>query len=122
MTPRGAIGAFRETCPCGIGEDTLFSWLSELEGTIREELTRTHEGTEDPRELSMATDADAELTAPSPYSGIYPAYLRMKCDLFYSDTEHYGISSAVFASAWQDFVNWYNRQNMPSQRANSLKV
>ena len=118
MTEREAIAAFRESYPSQLGEDTLSDWLRELEGKIILEVVSTHEGA--PAVRHVFTE-DTPLTAHEPYSALYLAYLRMRCDLEYLDFERYKTSGAVFAAAWADFVNHYNRTHAPLC-ARSLKA
>ena len=113
MTAREAIENFRESYPSPLGEDTLTAWLEELEGKIFLEIVSTHEGGRG--EFSFSDDS--ELAAAEPYSALYAAYLRMKCDLEFSDTVRYQSSAPVFAAAWADFANAYNRAHRPLCRA-----
>lgn len=110
MTARRVIEEFRESYPSSLGEDTLSDWLRELEGKIITEIVNTHEGAPCPRHIF--TD-DSALTAKEPYSSLYGAYLRMKCDLEFGDTQRYKTSGGVFAAAWADFANYYNRTHAP---------
>ncbi len=114
MTAREVIEDFRESYPSPLGEDTLSDWLRELEGKIILEIVATHEGA--PAVRHIFTD-DSPLTAAEPYSALYAAYLRMKCDLEFGDTTRYKTSGAVFAAAFADFANHYNREHAPLQRA-----
>ena len=117
MTAREAIEYFRESYPSPLGEDVLTAWLEELEGKIYHEIVKTHGGA--PAEFTFSDDS--ELTAREPYSALYNAYLRMKCDLEFADTVRYQSSAPVFAAAWADFANHYNRTHSPLG-ANSLKA
>ena len=112
MTAREAAEYFRESYPSPLGEDVLYSWLEELEGKIYREIVTTREGA---GEFSFSDDS--ELAAKEPYSSVYAAYLRMKCDLEFGDTVRYQSSAPVFAAAWSDFSNFYNRTHRPLGRA-----
>ncbi len=114
MTAREAIEEFRESYPSSLGVDKISDWIRELEGKIILEIVNTHEGA--PAVRHAFTD-DTPLTAAEPYSALYTAYLRMKCDLEYGDVERYKTSGAVFAAAWADFANYYNRTHAPKSGA-----
>ena len=125
MTAREAVELFRESYPTSLGEDTLYGWVSELEGQIVSELVLTHEGAPEgassERRITLSHGADDELTVPHPYSKIYPDYLKMKSDLECADTVRYETSSAVFASSFAEFADYYNRTRMPLSAAKKLK-
>lgn len=117
MTVSEAIADFRDTCPCQIADDTLTSWLSEIELTVICEIILTHEGAGERersfRGFSFASDSQKELSVKPPYSKLYTDYLRMKHALTFSDITRYNNASAIFASSLADFADCYNRTHMP---------
>ena len=48
MTAREVTSAFARAYPSTLGDDTLVFWISEIEGTIFEEIVLTHEGAHAP--------------------------------------------------------------------------
>ena len=114
MRAREAVRLFREAHPGDIPEDVLVSWISELEGLIWRETVSTHEGEAGEFSPVTLTDGlDRELTAKAPYDGVYVSYLAMKGDLYHNDTARYQTSAAVFAAAYSDFSDDYNRTHAP---------
>ncbi|MBR5313800.1 MAG: hypothetical protein IKU45_00110, partial [Clostridia bacterium] len=56
---------------------------------------------------------DVDLIVPEPYSELYMKYLTMKKDLYFSDISRYNNSLLLFSTAYADFQNYYNSQNLP---------
>ncbi len=121
MTVREAVAQFKDAVPTSLGEDTLVSWLNELEGAVYEELIMTHEGETFPFAPITLTEPDRELYLPAPYSKVYVDYLKMKSDVAFNDTGRYESSGAHFAASWSDAANHYNRTHAP-KGASELKT
>lgn len=64
----------------------------------------------------MGTDPTTKLTVPFPYSKLYDHYLAMQIDWANAEVDKYNNDAALFASAYQEYANWYNVHNMPVQR------
>ena len=103
--------ALNDTVP----EETLLSWLWEIESTVICEIASTHSGSE--TELSPITpgcDRDRVLFVPDPMSELYVSHAVMKNCLRLGDMQKYLNCAAVFASAYSSFADSYNRSHMPA--------
>ena len=89
--------------------------IDELEGQMLAEIAATHcDAPADACPDSADGMAeDARLFAAFPYDGVYSAYLHMKADLYFGDTEKYENSAMQFASAYSAFADYYNRTHLP---------
>ena len=82
MTITKALDALDRAKPNVFTQAEKLGWLSEVEGTITEEIVRTHKGgeTEEFVPFGDGTDMETELTAPPPYDRLYPLYLAAQVD------------------------------------------
>ena len=104
-------------------DETLVRWISDLEGTLYEDIVKNHEGNEDiPHgRYSVDTDMDTVLMVPEPYSDIYIKYLMAQVDYHNAEMQRYTNSMIMYNVALDAFAGWYNRNNMPLQ-PNYLRI
>ena len=98
-------------------DETLVRWISDLEGTLYEDIVKNHEGSEDISHgrYSVDTDMDTVLMVPEPYSDIYIKYLMAQVDYHNAEMQRYTNSMIMYNVALDAFAGWYNRNNMPLQ-------
>ena len=119
MTITKALDALDRAKPNVFTQAEKLGWLSEVEGTITEEIVRTHKGgeTEEFFPFGDGTDMETELTAPPPYDRLYPLYLAAQVDRMNGETGKYNNSMTLFSAAYGDFRSWYNRTHEPAGAA-----
>ena len=97
-----------------VGEETLLSWLAEIENTVIREIKETHfagESYDSP--CAENGGREAALTVVDPYSSLYIDYAVMKNDLFLRDIQRYMNSASVFHNSYSAYADYVNRTNMP---------
>ena len=62
------------------------------------------------------TPLETELLVDDLYAGCYIDYLISKYDLYNRETQMYNNSVLVFNSNYQEYVNWYRRNNKPVRK------
>ena len=106
--------------PNGFDFDTKMRWLSELDGKVKTEVINTHRGGEKIK-FSGYTDASMSqhyvLLIPYPYDDVYLKWLEAKIDYHNGEIARYNNSIALYNTAMTAFINYYNRNNMPLNRA-----
>jgi hypothetical protein len=114
MTINDVITQVQTLKPHQIPDEILVRWLSVLEGKIIDEIILTHELSERV-EFNGYTinDMDTELMVPDTYADVYIYYLEAMIDQTNNETARYTSSMQMFNSAWQDYANYYNRNNKP---------
>lgn len=114
MTINDVITQVQTLKPHQIPDEILVRWLSVLEGKIIDEIILTHELSERV-EFNGYTinDMDTELMVPDTYADVYIYYLEAMIDQTNNETARYASSMQMFNSAWQDYANYYNRNNKP---------
>ena len=97
-----------------ISEEIMVRWISVLEGKIIDEIILTHELAEIV-EFSGYTidDMNTELIVPDTYADLYIFYVEAMIDQTNNEPARYASSNAMFQNAWQDYANYYNRNNRP---------
>lgn len=99
-------------------------WLSFLDGTIVNDVLKTHEGYDKKYDLFTGYSADKtgqKLIADFPYDAMYVAYLKMKIDEENGETARYNNSATIFNSYLDAYKRHYNQTHMPLQK-NILKI
>ena len=104
-------------------DETLVRWISDLEGTLYEDIVKNHEGSDyiPHGRYSVDTDMDTVLMVPEPYSDIYIKYLMAQVDYHNAEMQRYTNSMIMYNVALDAFAGWYNRNNMPLQ-PNYLRI
>lgn len=114
MTISEVITQVQTLKPNQIPEEIMVRWISVLEGKIIDEIILTHELAEIV-EFNGYTidDMETELIVPDTYADVYIFYVEAMIDQTNNETARYASSNAMFMNAWQDFANYYNRNNRP---------
>jgi hypothetical protein len=114
MTINEVITQVDELKPNQISDDIKVRWISVLEGKIIDEIILTHELSEIV-EFNGYTinDMDTELLVPDTYADVYIYYIEAMIDETNMESARYASSMQMFNSAWQDYANYYNRNNKP---------
>lgn len=87
-------------------------WLQRLDGQVRRELLKTHEGDTDEEERPY--DESRELLVPFPYGEeLYLAYIFAQIDLNNAEMQKYNQSAALCAAAWRQYADSINRERRP---------
>lgn len=92
---------------------TKIIWLSDLDRRIFDSVVMSHEHEPDITWTGYE-NVDTELLIPEPYArDCYEAYLRAKIAASNLEAVRYNQHMTMFNSAYQQFVNYYNRTHMP---------
>ena len=93
-----------------IDEDTKLDWLKNIEDKIYKEIVLTHEN-----QVLMTdfSEDNNELIAKSPYDNLYISYIIAQIFNYNFETVRYNNAIITFNQEYQEYANWYNRQNMP---------
>ncbi len=101
------------------GNEEKVQWLSRVDSMVKRQIIDTHEGWERIpfSGYDEKTDLNQELLVPEPFCELYIRYLEAQ--VHYHDQEYEGYNSAIllFNTAFQEFANYYNRNNMPITRS-----
>ena len=85
-------------------------WLAELDGKLFRECAREGEA---PAETYSA---ETQLLAPFPYDqALYTAWLFSQIDLNNAEIGKYNQSMSLFASAWRQLADDWNRTRVPGE-------
>lgn len=124
MTITEAITKFDEVYKNNIPYKLKLEWISNLDSTVYNEIIRSHENSESVvfSPYNLTTSGDTLLIVPEPYSEIYLHFLAMKKDLYLYDISRYNNDLALFTTAYIEFENYYNSQNMPVKNVNYFNV
>lgn len=114
MTINEVITQVDDLKPNQVSEDIKVRWLSVLEGKIIDEIILTHE-LADRIEFNGYTinDMETELLVPDTYADLYIYYVEAMIDQVNNEGARYASSMQMFNNAWQDYANYYNRNNKP---------
>lgn len=93
-------------------------WLSELDGTVKNEIIDTHEGGEGVTFSGYTEDTNLNtvLLVPAPYDEVYIHFLEMRIDYANNEYGKYNNSMMMYNSAYSAFEKHYNRDHMPISR------
>ena len=118
MTLREAISKFDRESKNNITDDIKIEWISLLDSTIYNDIILTHEINTPISFNGYTTDTDDNtvLLIPEPFSDIYLRFLTIKKDLYLSDISRYNNDVVLYSTAYRDFENYYNRNNMPIKK------
>ena len=114
MTINDVIAQVQELKPNQISEEIMVRWISVLEGKIIDEIILTHELAEVVEFNGYSiNDMETELLVPDTYANVYIFYVESMIDQANNEGARYANSKAMFENAWQDYANYYNRNNKP---------
>lgn len=91
------------------------SWLSTLDGLIKNEIVNMHEGAEEVEFTGYgeSTPTDTVLIAPFPYDDMYIKWLEAQIDYTNAEYDKYDNSKLAFNTLYSAFYNWYTRTHKP---------
>ena len=96
-------------------------WLCSLDGRIYREVIQTHEDVWNSFPAAYES-GDEELLVGDPYGeDLYYYYLQAMVAAENGETQRYNKRMTLFNSAWQGWVNWYNRSHRPRQRGKGFR-
>ena len=116
MTIKECIDLVDNVKPNQYGIEDKVEWLSYLDGTIINDVLKTHEGYDGSYDDFAGYSADklsVPLIVQSPYDKLYTAYLKMKIDEENGETARYNNSATLFNSYMLEYRKHYNRTHMP---------
>lgn len=90
------------------------TWLSRLDGMIKQDVIDTHECGERIVFVPYTTDdVDDELLVDAPHDEMYIRWLEAQIDYANGEYSKYNNSITMFNTAYNAYQNWYNRHHMP---------
>jgi hypothetical protein len=98
--------------PNAFDQEQKHKWLKNIEDKIYKEVVLTHENDTDIL-ITDFEDDNSELIAPYPYDNLYISFILAKIFEYEHETVRYNNQMIIFNQEYQEFVNWYNRNNMP---------
>lgn len=115
MTIIEAINRLDKIKPNGYDQSDKVTWLSELDGMVKQTVTDTHEGDENISftGYDATTPLDTVLLIPSPYDSAYLDWLAAKIDFADGEYARYNNSMTRFNDTFLAFSRFYNRKYMP---------
>ena len=116
MTIKECIDQVDSVKPNQYGVEEKVEWLSYLDGTIINDVLKTHEGYDGSYDDFIGYSPDklgVKLIVDSPYDRLYVAYLKMKIDEGNGETARYNNSATLFNSYLLEYKKWYNKTHMP---------
>lgn len=116
MTIKECIDLVDAVKPNQYSIEDKVEWLSYLDGTIINDVMKTHEGYDDKYDEFAGYTPDRlsdALIVPSPYDRLYTAYIKMKIDEENGETARYNNSATMFNSYLSEFKKYYNKTHMP---------
>ena len=115
MTIIEAIHGIDALKPNGYPQADKIKWLSDLDGTVKEQIIDTHEGGEGVifNGYDGQTDVSTELLVPAPFEDIYLKWLEARIDYANGEYGKYNNSITMFNSQYSAYANHYNRSHMP---------
>lgn len=118
MTIKDAIKRIDELLHNTYSQENKITWLSRVDHMVYNHIVKTHEGAED---ISFSgynetTDIDTVLLVPEPYSELYIRWLESQ--IHYANGEYGKYNNAVimFNTEYESYANYYNRNNMPTNK------
>ena len=115
MTIIEAINRLDKIKPNGYDQSDKVTWLSELDGMVKQTVTDTHEGGEDISftGYDATTPLDTVLLIPSPYDSAYLDWLSAKIGFADGEIVRYNNYITRFNDVYGEFVREYHRTHMP---------
>lgn len=115
MTILEAIHRLESAKPNSYDETEKISWLSVLDGVVKNNIIDTHEGTDKVvfNGYNEETPLDTVLIVPAPYDEVYIRWMEAQIDYSNGEYEKYNNSMQMFNTALTAYNNYYNRTHMP---------
>lgn len=124
MTIKEAIDKADTLKPNHYSRADKVGWLSTVEGLIAREIVARHQGGDSAEAFTGYDDStpdDTELLAGEPFAELYVYWLFAQIDFMNSEINRYNNSMTMFNASYQNFANFYNRNNLPRQD-NAVRV
>lgn len=115
MTIIEAIHYADEIKPNGYTQSEKVKWLSQVDGTVKNEIIDTHEGAEAVNFIGYDDDTplDTVLLIPHPYDEAYIRFIEAQIDYANGEIGRYNNSMAMYNTVYASFERFYNRTHMP---------
>lgn len=96
-------------------KEEKLAWLSELDGTIKQQIIDTHEGgsTVSFTGYDSSTADDTQLLVPTPYDSLYLHWLESHIDYYNGEYSRYNNAMALFNAGYSAFAERYHRTHKP---------
>lgn len=118
MTVAQAISIFDLRSANDINDSDKIKWLSDLDGSIKENIIDTHEGGEEIKYKPYnEADLQKQLLIKEPYTEIYIFWLMCQMYLNRGEVNLYNNAVELYNQAYSNFAKYYNRKHMPIQKA-----
>lgn len=93
-------------------------WLSRLDSMVKKHIIDTHEGGSDVvfSGYGDTTDVQTELLVPPPHDEMYIRWLEAQIDYHNGEYGKYNNAIDMFNTAYNSYMNYYNRNHMPVTR------
>lgn len=110
MTIREVISQTDELLVNAFNDEQKLEWLKNIENKIYQEIVLKHEN-----QVPMTDfeNDNNELIAKTPYDNLYTSYLIAMIFKYTQETQRFNNAMIVFNQEYQEFANYYNRNNMP---------
>lgn len=109
MTISEAISQTRKLSGNAVDDNTMFRWLSELDGRLMLDFYKGGEW----MSYSLPDDEDHELLVPFPWDELYVHYLEAMVYYSNGEFERYRNSYEMYNKKELDFRQWYARTHVP---------
>ena len=109
MTITELINKVNAEKPNAFSESHLFLFINECEAQVQEFLGVD---SEERIEYDLQFDKDEELIAPSPYDGMYEAYLKAKIDYINEEHQSYENNQAQFMTIFYEYKAYAMREGL----------
>ena len=115
MTIIEAINRIDSLKPNNYSQDDKVTWLSRIDGIIKEKVIDTHEGGEHIvfNGYDADTNINTEMLVPAPFDELYVRWLEAQIDYANAEYGKYNNSMTMYNSAYQEYENHYNRNYLP---------
>ncbi|MCM1545261.1 MAG: hypothetical protein NC110_08180 [Ruminococcus sp.] len=119
MTIQNALDIFDARNTNEIDDIDKIKWLSDLDGSIKENIIDTHEGTESViyEPYNNDTDRRTQLLVKEPYTELYIHWLMCQMYLNRGEVNLYNNAVELYNQSYSNFARYYNRTHMPKQKA-----
>ena len=99
-----------------------YKWISDVDSRVADLIIRKSEEERDFRfnGYDGDTDGDTELLIPEPYADAYVHYIHSQIYFYNHDEERYQTSYSAYYAEFQNYAEYYNRENMPIEH--TIKV
>lgn len=124
MTISEAISMADELKPNMMSDIAKIRFLNEVEGKIFHEILMKHEHADDMEcpEYDETTDTSTELLVEPPYDMLYVYWIISQIDHMNMEMDKYNNDRTLFADAWGNFADYWNREHMPLSARTHFRI